>query len=262
MITPYFEDAGITLFNADWREVLPSLDVPGALIVADPPYGQTSLKWDQWQGEFLSAIPASIRSLWCFGSLRMFIEHISEFAAGDWKLSQDLVWEKHNGSSFHADRFRRVHESICHFYRGDWGTVPHECPTTPDATARTIRRKMRPAHMGHIDAGAYRSEDGGPRLQRSVIYHRSMHGNAINPTQKPVELVKPLIEYASKPGSLVISPFCGSGTDLVAAKEMGRPAIGMEIDEWQCERAAERLSQGLLDFSRTPITTSVESEAI
>jgi site-specific DNA-methyltransferase (adenine-specific) len=244
---PYYEHNGIVIYNADCRDILPDLKLPGAVVVADPPYGQTSLEWDQWQGEFLAYIAPEIRSLWCFGTMRMFMEHALWFQAGSWKLSQDLVWEKHNGSSFHADRFRRVHESMCHFYRGEWASIPHETPTTPDATARTVRRKMRPTHMGNINAGVYESEDGGPRLMRSVIFHRSMHGDAFHPTQKPVELVKTLLSY-SRP-SAVISPFCGSGTDMIAAKEMGLPGIGMEVDEAHCEQAAKRLSQEVLQFA-------------
>ena len=101
--------------------------------------------------------------------------------------------------------------------------------------------------MGNINAGVYESEDGGPRLMRSVIFHRSMHGDAFHPTQKPVELVKTLLSY-SRP-SAVISPFCGSGTDMIAAKEMGLPGIGMEVDEAHCEQAAKRLSQEVLQFA-------------
>jgi site-specific DNA-methyltransferase (adenine-specific) len=160
----------------------------------------------------------------------MFMEHAEWFSAGGWHFSQDLVWEKHNGSSFHADRFRRVHESICHFYRGPWGDLKFYVPTTPDATAKTVRRKQRPAHMGNID------------------YHASMHGKAEHPTQKPVGILEPLIHYGGFGDATVIVPFAGVGSELVAAKKMGHCAIGMEIDERFCEAAAKRLSQEVLDF--------------
>jgi site-specific DNA-methyltransferase (adenine-specific) len=70
--------------------------------------------------------------------------------------------ERHD---FHADRFKRVHELVAQFYRADvpWSAVYNDVQTSPDATARTVRRKMRPPHTGHIDAGHYVSEDGGPR---------------------------------------------------------------------------------------------------
>lgn len=242
---PYYQDGLVQLWHGDCRDILPRLDLSPAMVVADPPYGQTSLKWDQWQGEWLAQIAPCIRSLWCFGTMRMFMGQSAWFEAAGWKLSQDLVWEKHNGSSFHADRFRRVHESICHFYRGDWSNLKFFPPTTPDATVRTVRRKQRPAHMGHIEAGAYESHDGGPRLMRSVLYHPSMHGQAVHPTQKPVELIKPLIHYGGLRGATVVDPFAGSGTTLIAAKEMGYPAIGIEVDESWCEEAAKRISQVL-----------------
>ena len=255
----YYEDAFVRLYHGDCRDILPDLAISPAMVVADPPYGQTSLAWDQWSGEWLSYIAPCIRSLWCFGSLRMFMEHGLWFEAGGWKLSQDLVWEKHNGSSFHADRFRRVHESICHFYRGEWSTIKFFTPTTPDATARTVRRKQRPAHMGHIEAGAYESQDGGPRLMRSVLYHPSMHGKANHPTQKPVELIKPLIHYGGTMGSTVIVPFAGAGSELIAAKEIGCPAIGIEIEEVYCEAAAKRLTN-TMSFNDVSVLSPISAD--
>ncbi|MCO4245795.1 site-specific DNA-methyltransferase, partial [Acidovorax facilis] len=56
--------------------------------------------------------------MWCFGSTRMFMERAADFEG--WHLSQDIVWEKHNGSNAFADRFRRIHELALHFYRGNW----------------------------------------------------------------------------------------------------------------------------------------------
>lgn len=242
-MTPYYEQDGITLHHGDCRELVESLPEPDC-IIADPPYQQTSLDWDRWPEGWPLLMRG--RSMWCFGSLRMFMERAAEFTAGGWRMSQDIVWEKHNGSSFHADRFKRVHEQAVHFYRGPWEDVYHVAPTTPDATARTVRRKQRPPHMGHIDAGSYESHDGGPRLMRSVIYARSMHGSAVNETQKPEAIVAPLIEYACPPGGLVLSPFGGSGTDLLAARALGRRAIAIEARESQCREAVLRFAQGVL----------------
>ena len=238
---PYWSGDGIELYLGDCRDVL--RDLPSAdCVIADPPYGATSLPWDQWPDRWPAFVVSS--SMWCFGSLRMFLEHRDEFAS--WKLSQDVIWEKHNGSSFHADRFKRVHEQPAHWYRGDWASIYHEVPTTPDATARAVRRKQRPPHTGHIEAGSYVSEDGGPRLMRSVIAVRSMHGQAIHPTEKPLGILEPLIAYACPPAGLVIDPFAGSGSTLDAARQAGRRAIGIEVDERYCELAARRLDQGVL----------------
>lgn len=75
-----------------------------------------------------------------------------------------------------------------------------------------------------------------------------MHKTAIAPTEKPVPLLVPLIEYGCPPGGLVLDLFAGSASTLVAAAAIGRRAIGIEADEAQIEKAARRLSQGVLDL--------------
>lgn len=241
----YAHGDGWTLYHGDCREILPALGVKADCIVADPPYGETSLPWDRWPRGWLEAAAGVTSSLWCFGSLRMYLEHAAEFAEA-WKLSQDIIWEKHNGSGFASDRFKRVHEQPAHWFRGAWSGIHHEAPTTPDAIRHQIRRKARPAHTGSIGAATYLSEYGGPRLMRSVIYMRSMHGRAIHPTEKPVGLLDPMITYACPPGGLVVDPFAGSGSTLDAARCSGRPVIGIEADERYCELGARRLSQEAL----------------
>lgn len=245
---PYYADDTVQLHLGDWRELIDERFVAD-LIGTDPPYGETSLDWDRWPDDWPTDAAGHARSMWCFGSMRMFLDRRDDFGA--WKLSQDIVWEKHNGSGFHADRFRRVHEHITHWYRGDWSSIHHDVPTTPDATARTVRRKGRPAHTGQINPSAYSSVDGGPRLMTSVQFHPSMHGNAINETEKPVGLLEPLIAYGCRPGGLVLDPFAGSGSTLEACRRTGRRAIGYEIREDQCERTALRLSQGVLPIGGT-----------
>lgn len=245
---PYFAKGGITLYCGDCMSIVPQLGLFD-LVVVDPPYGETSLDWDRridgWQSLLLGHLQPH-GSLWCFGSMRFFMEQAAEFAG--WKFAQDVVWEKHNGSTFHADRFRRVHENACHFYPSNqpWESIYRKVLTTSDAVKKTVRRKARPAHTGHIEAATYRSEDGGPRMMRSVIRVRSCHGRAVHPTQKPVGIVSPLIEHSLKPGGIILDPCCGSGTTLVAAKEFGVTAVGIEIDEEHCKSAVERLRQGVL----------------
>lgn len=115
-----------------------------------------------------------------------------------------------------------------------------------DATKRTVRRKGRPAHTGHLEDSSYTSDDGGPRLMRSVIKHRSMHGRAIHPTEKPTGLLEPLVEYVCPPGGALLDPFAGSGSLLDVAAQTGRRAVGIEGREDYCEAAVRRLTQASL----------------
>jgi site-specific DNA-methyltransferase (adenine-specific) len=250
MTTPYYVDDLVTLYHGKFEEIVPQLDIQPDLVVADPPYGETTLEWDTWPDGWPALVAAwGFRSMWVFGSMRMLLDRRDEFA--DWRFSQDVVWEKHNGSGLNADRFKRVHEHATHWYRGPWSAVHHETPTTNDARARTIRRKQKPTHQNWVDVSHYSSEDGGPRLMRSVMFHRSMHGSAINETEKPAPLVSDLIQYACPPGGLVLDIFGGSCSSLVAVRNLGggRRGIAIEERESQCEKAvSDRLSQQALDL--------------
>lgn len=248
---PYYSDDSIELYVGDCREILPEFlgSRTFDLAIADPPYGDTSLAWDVpvygWLPE-LAGLLNPWGSLWLFGSMRSLLKAGPDLL--NWKFAQDLVWEKHNGSSFHADRFKRVHEHVLQFYLGEWAAI-HKSPVhTLDATKRTVRRKRRPPHTGHIEASAYASEDGGPRLQRSVLQVRSCHGEAVHPTQKPLGILTPLIDYSCPPHGTVLDPFAGSGSTLVAAKLLSRKAVGIEIDEEYAELAVRRLAQEVLPF--------------
>lgn len=229
MTPDYTCDGGrVQLFLGDSRKILPHLSAIADVAIFDPPYGETALKWDKRVKGLAAILP--VNSLWVFGSMRFFLEHSSDEFAG-WTFSQDLVWEKHNGSNFHSDRFRRVHEAIVHYYRGEWASVYKKAVTTPDATKRTVREKTKPPHhLKAITKTKYVSQDGGPRMMRSVIQARSCHGFAIHPTQKPIDVLSPLIEYSSPPNGLVIDPTAGSGSTGVAARRLGRRFIGIELN--------------------------------
>lgn len=244
-----YEDDFVQLWHGDYRDELDMLAAAGAeAIVTDPPYGETNLAWDTWEPGWLGRAATIADTLWCFGSFRMFHEHADDFAE-HWKYSQDIVWEKHNGSSLAADRFRRVHELAVMFYRGSWAAQHHEVPTTADATPRTVRRKAKPAqHQGARGASHFVSEDGGPRLMRSVMKVRSEHGRAIHPTQKPEGIVAPLIEYSVPRGGLVVDLFGGSGTSALVARHLGRRCITFEGREDYAARAARRLAQQGFDL--------------
>lgn len=232
----------VRIVHGDCREIMPS-EGPFDLIIADPPYGDTSLPWDKMVDGWVSVAFERLKatgSLWVFGSMRSLLA--GGISPMRFRYAQDIVWEKHNGSGFHADRFKRVHEHAVQFYRTDaaWSDVYNEVQTTPDATARTVRRKRRPPHTGHIEAGSYTSEDGGPRIMRSVILMPSCHGHAIHPTEKPVDLLQILIRTSCPPGGLVGDFFAGSGAVAEACVASGRNYIGCEIDPEMVEKANRR----------------------
>lgn len=246
MTDPLEGGVAAVLMAGDSRTVLAEYG-PFDMIIADPPYGDTSLDWDRivsgWEAVALACLKPT-GSMWVFGSMRFFLK---TGTPDGWKMAQDIVWEKHNGSGFHADRFKRVHEHAVQFYRADapWEGVYNDVQTTPDATAKTVRRKTRPTHTGNIDGASYVSHDGGPRIMRSVIPMRSMHGRAIHPTEKPAPLMEILIATSCPVGGLVGDFFAGSGSAGEACQMLGRRYVGAEIDPVMAAKANDRLSGNL-----------------
>lgn len=236
----------VRILEGDCRKVLRTLPAASVdCVITDPPYGQTDLPWDVYVDGWLQEVRRVLRpaaSLWCFGSMRFFIERAADFR--EWRIAQDVIWEKHNGSSLHNDRFRRVHETVVQFYPSGiaWGEVYKRPLFTTDATARTVRRKSKPAHWHGIGEGTYRSEDGGPRLMRSVMLARSEHHRAVHPTQKPIATCLPLVEYSCPPGGVVLDCFCGSGTVGIAAQRLARSFVGIEMNPAFVTIARDRIA--------------------
>lgn len=248
----YYESDRVQLWHGDMRDILPALGQFDAC-VTDPPYQETSLAWDRWVDGWPALVAGHTSSLWCFGSMRMFLDRAAEFAG--WRMSQDVVWEKHNATGPDADRFRRVHEHALHWYRGQWRDV-HREPQRVFSGVKERGRVIRNGSKSIEQRGDYREGgwvDDGTRLLTSVIHVRSMHRKgSVHPTQKPVDLLTPLIKYATPAGGTVLDCFAGSGSTAVAALAAGRRALLVEGDEHYCEVIATRLDQGVLDIGATP----------
>lgn len=246
------EASNVRLFHGDCREA-PAVVGPTyfSLILADPPYEQTSLPWDRWPSGWLKVmlqLRAGNGSLWSWGTLRTFMERSREFLDG-WRLAQDTIWEKHNGSQPVADRFLRVHEQAAHLYPLDtpWASIyrdPQRVPAPPEhahKAGRVVHRKASPGHTGEFAPSTY--VDDGMRLQRSVWHVRSAHRQgAGSATPKPFGVLEPIIRYSCPPGGWVLVPFAGGGAEVDAALKLGRNVVAFDTDAAAVERIAGRVS--------------------
>ncbi len=223
---PYYDHAGMTIYHGDCREVMATLaDESVDLVLTDPPYGMTyannarkGLRGDsQRQGIrlFRSCMlqidrilkePAHAYVFCHWESWPDFYDAIGSY----WNIKNALIWHKGVlGTGDCMGDYAHDYEVILFAHKG-----------------RKLLRDGR---------------DGSVRQVPPVPGNRRFH-----PTEKPCELLSYYILKSSQEGDIVFDPFMGSGTTLRAAKDLGRRAIGIEIEERYCEIAARRLSQEVL----------------
>ena len=222
---PYYEHAGITIYHGDCREVMAS-DCPfevGSLNVCatDPPYGigyrsthnsHRSGGWAKWtRSENFEPIQGDDQPFDPSHLLQFW--NIIIFGANYFadKLPPSkcwVVWDKRDGIG--SNDF-----ADCELI---W--------TNLEKPSRLFR---------HVWSGLIRA--GRENVSREDKFH---------PHQKPVALMKYLLSMDTF--GTVIDPYCGSGSTLIAAKELGHKAIGIDIEEKWCEVSAKRLSQEVFQF--------------
>jgi DNA modification methylase len=241
----YYEEAGITIWHGDCRDVLPDLWAGSSIdhMITDPPYSEhTHAK--QWIGAALTAdgkvrvstahkglgfeaLSAELQLFICAEAARLVRRWVLAFSdvesIGQWQQAvrvvgldyvRALIWDKVDGApQFTGDR--------------------------PAAGAEAIVA----AHT----QGKKRWNGGGGR---NVLRHavNGDRGAKPHPSTKPEPLMAELVSLFTDPGDLILDPFGGSGTTAVAAKRLGRRCILIEREEKYCEIAAKRLSQGALDL--------------
>lgn len=219
---PYYADDLVTLWLGDCREITEWLAADA--LVTDPPYG---IGWKRGDNFHCSSKPhagisgdedTSVRDaaleLWGDRPGLVFGSFYAPFPP---RLRQVLVWRKpvDAGVVGAMHRWRRDVEPV--FMTGTW-------------PRRNDKRSSLLVSSARLQGG------------RSGMSSRYGHPHA-----KPVDVLEELITDC--PPGVIADPFTGAGSTLVAARNLGRRAIGVEIDEAYCEKAARRLSQGVLDVT-------------
>jgi DNA modification methylase len=261
-LQPYFSDSAVTLYHGDCREILPTLAAVDH-VITDPPYeaeAHTLQRRVQRGAErgtartrsgmrvetlpfqaitederrFVSAEFGRLCKRWALVFCQAEAAHLWEASllAGGLNRRRWCVWTKPDGQpQFSGDRPGMGYETIvaCH-----------------------AMGKSRWNGGGALGVFVY--------AKQSDRHLTPSGGGAPHPTTKPEPLMADLVGKFTDPDDVILDPFVGSGTTLVAAKRLGRKAIGIEINEQYAEVAARRLSQGAL-FSEASALTPLLPEA-
>lgn len=219
---PYYDDGTCRIYHGDCREIDAWLDAD--VLVTDPPYGM-SYQSNQRKGPKLDRVAGDADTATRDAAIALWGTQRPALVFGRWSVTPPdgerlrLIWWKEGNPGM-----------------GDlsipWG----------------------PAHEDiHLLGVGWDRVTAGVKRQGSVITTTGVRGGASgdenktgHPTPKPEGLMTHLILRC--PSGVIADPFMGSGTTLVAAKALGRKAIGVELDERFCEIAAKRMGQEVLDF--------------
>ena len=208
---PYYERDGITIYHGDCREILPTLPKVD-LVLTDPPYG--------------ISLPTDYRSR----------------GRGKMAACRDYAPVHNDDKPFDPSHLPRVPTVL---FGGNYFS-----DRLPPSSGWLVWDKLRPDGLDQADAElAWTNCVKGVRVFRHLwngMMRASEQGTGHHPTQKPVALMEWVLTRKGVPDGTVLDPYMGSGPVLIAAKNLHRKAIGIEIEERYCEIAAKRLDQGVL----------------
>jgi DNA modification methylase len=224
MTAPYYRDEQVTLYHGDCLEIRNWLEAD--VLVTDPPYG---IGWKK------PALPSS-------AALKRGVQTAHSGIANDADTSvRDAVlaaWGRRPAALFGAPNGAAPAALK--------QTLVWQKPSTVGifGTVAGFRRDWEAIYLvGNFPASTAQRSSVIKTNGENTAYSRECHGH---PHAKPAAVLEVLLQHM--PFGAVADPFAGSGTTLVAARNLGRKAIGVEIEEKYCEIIARRLNQQCFDF--------------
>ena len=162
------------------------------------------------------------------------------FGAGNFR--NEIVWCYRRWTG-RANRFQRLHDTILFYMSNDRSKFNVQYEPYTDKTLKRIQNYHTRTKDGNIYVTSIdkRGVRAGDAWQIPVLNSQAKERVGY-PTQKPLALLERIIAASSNPGDVVLDPFCGSGTTLQAAHDLGRDWIGIDVSEDACALARERLS--------------------
>lgn len=246
MVPPVYDEGGITLYAGRCEDVMPFLVEPVDAIMADLPYQTTKNTWDRmidpkilwhlYHGVMRPATPVLMFGSGTF-TARMVMSNEAEYR-------YDLVWDKDAVTGFLNAKKQplRAHENIMVFYRKPPFYESQMIFTGRKSHSRGKRVDRTVNHYGAFENTPVVDTDGFQHPRSILTFKRPKGGK--HPTQKPVALMEWMIRSYTQPGDVILDNTAGSSSTLVAARNCGRRAIGIEMHDEHIENSLDRLRSG------------------
>lgn len=214
------------------------------LVLTDPPYGITASVWDT-AVDFMRDALRVAKGAVVTASQPYTSELVSAYRE---HFKYEWIWVKNRGSNFATLKYQpmKEHESILVFGKPDYYPIMQE---RTGGGGDRIKYDFNPSNTGKRDGLGkmelkYTNNQGELRHPSSVQKFNTEVG--LHPTQKPVKLMSYLIRTYTNEGDTILDPFAGSGSTLVAAQQLNRNYVGIEINPEYAKIAEDRLKQGAL----------------
>lgn len=238
------------LHLGDARDVLPTIAASSVdMVLIDPPYGVTSLKWDSvlpldWMWSEIERVATPTATICIFGKNPFGANVISH--RPEW-FRYEYVWLKEQATNFCNVKFMpgALTESIYVFSP----VSPKRMTYNPQKIQREKPKTI--TSTSHLDAGCetvvqWSSRQAVTRVSTetyptNVLRYNRVRARGTHPTQKPVDLLSHLIKTHSNVGDTVLDFTMGSGSTGVAAVECGRNFVGVEVNADYFAMASKRL---------------------
>ncbi len=243
MTKPYYQDASVTIYHADMFDVLPQLGGIGA-VITDPPYSSG--------GAFRGDRAASTTAKYVYSDTKAYRP---EFAGDNRDQRSFFAW---CSLWMNAARVASNPGAVLLSFI-DW----RQLPTMTDAvqaggwTWRNVAtwwkpgiRMIRGSFSMSAEYVVYATNGPADNDHNGAVqnvFRCAPVPSKEHIAEKPADVMQWVVSVVF-PGSVVLDPFMGSGSTLVAAKAKGHTAIGIEVDKRYCEIAARRCSQGTLNL--------------
>ena len=253
MIKPYYEHNGITIYHGDCREIMAGLDAPD-LIIADPPYGISIVAANVsiGGGESYDIPFGGRKASGTDGAAKPFG---SQSVRGSVGASNIIPVNKYapivgdESTETAVTSFATAYKLFPKSVHVWWG-ANYYADSLPPSSCWYVWDKNNTGNFADAEL-AWCSKKTAVRLFKhtwnGLLKESERNQRRVHPTQKPVALMKWIIQQ-NEGCKTLLDPFMGSAPTLIAAKELGLNAVGIEMSEEYCEIAAKRLAQEVLQF--------------